>query len=381
MKGTMVERSPGTWRLRVFVGNDPATGHPRQLSRTFNGGKRQASTELAKFVAAVEAGDAPVSGATTLGDLLDGWLEHITPLRQPGTIRGYQSHLTRIKPLLGPIRLSKLTAQDLDRAYRSWLGQGLSATTVHHHHAVLSAALRQAVRWGAISRAATEMASPPPLRVQTQAPTDPAVVRRLVAEADESHPILACTIALAAVTGCRREELCGLRWTDVDWDDGVLHVQRAVKHGLDHRAVVVGPTKSHQDRWVALDPFALAVLAQHRERMQAAATAARVGVLADGYILPGSRGRWSADPSGATPMKPDSIGQSFRRLTGRLGIGIRFHDLRHFCGTQLVAAVVDVRTVQAHLGHASWVTTNRYAHSLDDRKKAAAVVMGQLMTG
>jgi integrase len=377
----MVERSPGTWRLRVFVGNDPATGHPRQVSRTFKGGKRQASTELARFVAAVEAGDAPVSGATTLADLLERWLEHITPLRQPGTIRGYESHLRRITPVLGPIRLSKLTAQDLDRAYRTWLGQGLSATTVHHHHAAISAALRHAVRWGAISRAVTELASPPPLRIQTPAPTDPAVVRRLVAEADESHPILACTIALAAVTGCRREELCGLRWSDVDWPDGVLHVQRAVKHGLDHRAVVVGPTKSHQDRWVALDPFALAVLNQHRERMNAAAAAAQVEILADGYILPGSRGRSSADPSGATPLKPDSIGQTFRRLTHRLGIEIRFHDLRHFCGTQLVGAGVDVRTVQAHLGHASWVTTNRYAHSLDDRKKAAAVVMGQLMSG
>jgi hypothetical protein len=64
------------------------------------------------------------------------------PLRRSGTIRGYESHLKRITPLLGPIRLRKLTAQDLDRAYRSWLGEGLSATTVHHHHAVISAALR-----------------------------------------------------------------------------------------------------------------------------------------------------------------------------------------------------------------------------------------------
>ena len=142
---------------------------------------------------------------------------------------------------------------------------------VHHHHAVISAALRQAVRWGAIPRAVTELARPPPLRAQSQVPTDPAVVRRLVAEADQSHPNLACTIALAALTGCRREELCGPRWSDVEWGDGVLHVQRAVKHGLDHRAVVVGPTKSHQDRWVALDPFALAVLARHLERVKAAA--------------------------------------------------------------------------------------------------------------
>ena len=87
VNGMMTERSPGTWRLRIFIGNDPVTGHLRQLLRTFKGGKWQASTELARFVAAVQAGDAPVSGATTLGELLDRWLEHIAPLRQPGTIR------------------------------------------------------------------------------------------------------------------------------------------------------------------------------------------------------------------------------------------------------------------------------------------------------
>jgi integrase len=380
MKGSMTERRPGTWQFRVYVGNDPVTGNPRQATRTFKGGKRAAQTALAKFVTELKEGQAPISGATTVGALLDQWLEHITSQRQPGTIRGYQSHLKRIKPELGSIRVAKLTAQDLDKAYRRWLNQGLSPTTVRHHHAVLSAALKQAVRWGAIRRAVTELASPPPLRLQGHLPTDPRAVRRLVAEADESHPVLACTIALAAVSGCRREELCGLRWSDVDWINGVLHVERAVKHGLDHRALVVGPTKSHQDRWVALDPFGLAVLKKHRERVEGWAADARVKLHPDGYILPGSRGRWSFDPSGATPMKPDSIGQTFRRLARRLGIDIRFHDLRHFCGTQLVGAGVDVRTVQEHLGHASWVTTNRYAHALNDRKKAAAVVMGQLMT-
>jgi integrase len=171
-----------------------------------------------------------------------------------------------------------------------------------------------------------------------------------------------------------------VRWSDVDWTNRVLHVERAVKHGLDQRALVIGPTRSHQDRWVALDPFALAVLEKHRERVEKWAAEAEVSLLPDGYILPGSRGRWGFDPTGATPMKPDSIGQTFRRLTRGLGIKIRFHHLRHFCGTQLVGAGVDVRTVQEHLGHASWVTTNRYAHALNDRRKAAAVIMGQLMS-
>ena len=56
MRGTMTQRSPGTWRLRVVTGYD-AEGRPQQLSRTVQGTKRQAQSALAKFVA--EVGQAP----------------------------------------------------------------------------------------------------------------------------------------------------------------------------------------------------------------------------------------------------------------------------------------------------------------------------------
>jgi integrase len=143
---------------------------------------------------------------------------------------------------LGSIRLDKLTAEHLDRAYAAWLADGLSSTSVHHTHVVLATALHQAVRWGRINRAVTDLAEKPSLSAIDVKATDPAVVRRLVTEAEKDYPILAAAIALAAVTGCRRGELCGPQWSDLD-EAGVLHVRRAVKHGIDRTKLFVGPRR------------------------------------------------------------------------------------------------------------------------------------------
>src|SRR5438132_6944 len=138
MRGTKLERSPGIWRLRVFVGSDPITGSPRQLSRTFRGTKKQADTALAEFVSSVVSGDAPVISGITLGAYLHRWLDHITPTRSPTTVRGYRFKIKRITAKLGNVGLDKLTAQQLDRAYREWLDEGLDPSSVHHLHRVLS---------------------------------------------------------------------------------------------------------------------------------------------------------------------------------------------------------------------------------------------------
>ena len=304
---------------------------------------------------------------------LDRWIEFVTPLREPGTVRGYKSHIVRAKATLGHLKLTRLTAQHLDRAYSMWLAEGLSPTTVHHIHAVISAALRQAVRWQVIPRAVTENAEPPPARPKPVKAVDPGVIRTLIAAAETlGKPVLAATIALAATTGCRRGELCGLRWPDLD-PAGVLHVRHSLKHGLDGRAVELRDTKTHQERKIALDEFALAVLRTHRSRAQDWADQAGVVLRPDGYIL-------TFDPTGTCPMKPDTVTRQFDSLTKKAGVRLRFHDLRHFTATQLLGANVDPRTVAGRLGHADPSITMRvYAGFLQERDREAAQIMGRLL--
>lgn len=373
-RGTMSERSPGVWRLRVYTGRD-GRGRPIQISKTFRGGKREAQKELARMVTEIADNGAPVRPGMTVAELLDSWIEFVTPLREPGTIRAHQSNAARLKTAIGQMKVSKLTAQHLDRAYMAWLKEGLSPTTVHHIHSTLGAALHQAVRWQVLPYAVTERATPPPARPKPVQPTDPSVVRALIkaAEADQ-RPVLATAIALAAATGCRRGELCGLRWTD--WDPaGILHVRYSLKHGLDGRAVVLRDTKTHQARKIALDPFASAVLKKHHSLALEWAKACDAELPVDGFIL-------TTDPGGLTPMKPDMLTRQFHRLTQRAKVQLRFHDLRHFTATQLLGANVDPRTVAGRLGHADpYITMRVYAGFLEEKDKEAARIIGSLIEG
>jgi len=374
MKGTKTERSPGVWRLRVFVGTDPTTGSPRQLGRTFRGNSRQADTALAEFVTEAARGAAPMARGTTLDDFMDRWLRHITPTRSPSTIRGYRFKTARISAKLGHLRLDKVTGQDLDRAYREWLEEGLDPSTVNHLHRVLSAALRQAVKWGLLPTAPTALATPPTRRHHSKEIPPPDVVQRLIACAEERRqPILAATIAIAATTGLRRGELAGLRWSDIDFERHRLHVRRAIKNDLDG-SWITGAPKTHQTRRVALDAFTLTVFEMvHRRAAEWAATA-EVTVERDGYVL-------TLDPSGATPMRPDTLSQGFARICKAAGIdGVTLHTLRHFSASMLIASGRDVRTIAGRLGHSDPSTTLRvYAHMIEGRDQDAADFLGSLI--
>jgi integrase len=363
------------WRLRVFIGTDPVTGNPRQVSRTFRGTKKEADTALAAFLSEVVSGQALVSSSVVLSEYLDRWLEHITPTRSPTTVRGYRFKAKRISGKLGHVPLDKLTAQHLDRAYRAWLTEGLDPSSVHHLHRVLSAALNQAVKWGLVLYAPTSRATPPSRRYQPKQIPGPEIVQQLITAAeDRGQPVLAAAIALAATTGLRRGELAGLQWQDVDFAAGRLNVRRSIKNDLDG-GWVAGSPKSHQARTIALDSFTLTVLRQHRGRAEAWASEAGVMIGAASYAL-------TLDPSGLTPMKPDSLGQAFRRLCEREGLPeLTLHSLRHFSASMLIASGRDVRTIAGRLGHSDATTTLRvYAHKVDGRDQDAADFLGGLFT-
>jgi hypothetical protein len=152
MKGTTTERGPGVWRLRVLTGYTPE-GRPVQRSKTVQGTKRAAQTELAKFVAEAQGGQVPVAAPATLRRYVtELYLPHVRANLSPETYRNHASKLGgRVMRDLGHVRPDKLTAHHLDTAYRRWKAEGLATSTVRAHHMVIPSALTQAVKWGMVT--------------------------------------------------------------------------------------------------------------------------------------------------------------------------------------------------------------------------------------
>ena len=117
--GTTSERAPGSWELTMSVGLDPATGRYRRVIRhIMPTSKREAKVALAELESAVAKGRISFDDPT-VSDLLDRWLEHIAGLgRSATTLYHYRQYVDReIVPVLGGIRLSKLSTLEIDALY------------------------------------------------------------------------------------------------------------------------------------------------------------------------------------------------------------------------------------------------------------------------
>ncbi len=245
MSGTLRELPPSKrtkekrWQLRVYVGRDPdrtvrdaegkviKQGPPVHVSKVFRGGKRAAEKALDKLVS--EVGDSKTIGAgATVGKLLDEWMNDLERLgKAQSTLETYKMHIEKhIRPGLGSIRLDKLSVTDVNRYLGELDAKGLAPRTIKLDHAVLSACLTFGVDsdWLKANPAKKAKLKPAGRNKDPILSTDQLFT--LISASLEQDPDMAVAIYLAAATGCRRGELCGLRWDDLDTKKGTLRVER-----------------------------------------------------------------------------------------------------------------------------------------------------------
>lgn len=373
MKGTMRERSKGVWELRVYTGRDPVTKRPRQVSRTFRGGKRDAQTELARLV--TETGEGRHGGSNaTVEVLLDRWLADAKGRVSEVTYVVYEDTAERIKKTdLALVHLNRLGVADIDACYAELREAGTTAHTLVQVHRYLRAALNRAVKWGWLGSNPTLHATKPRAPKPPPPTTSPDDVRALVAAAEATDPELGAVIFLGALTGLRRGELCGLRWSDVVGSELVLRRARVIARGKVVESAIKMRESGEEDR-VPLDAVAIAVLEVLREMQAEVAVSVGVTPPEDGWLL-------SADGMGITPRRPDRFGREVAAAGKRAGLKTNPHKLRHFMATELVAQGTDIATVAARMRHRDMALTLRtYTHADPALGIAAAATIGAALT-
>ena len=190
----------------------------------------------------------------------------------------------------------------------------------------------------------------------------------------KTHPAMALYLWPVAITGARPGELCALQVCDVDLENGVLH--------LAYNYVVVGgrrvrkDTKTHQDRYLAIDPVTCAMLREHLD-------AIRAEVDGLGLKLPEDTHVFSNDPMGANPWNPDWATHKASDLATAAGVNLNIKGLRHYTASQLLAARFDLRNTAAWLGHGSGggTTLRHYADPVSEVDRRAAAYLAALTAG
>jgi integrase len=193
---------------------------------------------------------------------------------RPTTHSSYLQHVERhIVPHIGTVKLQKLSGSQVNalcaklaETGRKDAKTGLSPMTIHHVHACLDKACKDAVRWGHISRNPLDAADPPRKKgdgtKEMTTWTKEQLKAFLDSVAGERLSPLWHTIAM---TGMRRGEALGLRWSDVDLENSRLSVRRALVP-VSREVVVSEPKTVKGRRVIALDPGTVEVLTTQAAR-------------------------------------------------------------------------------------------------------------------
>ncbi len=177
---------------------------------------------------------------------------------------------------------------------------------------------------------------------------------------------------MAASTGARRSQICGLQWRDVDFDRGRVVFARGLVDGGN--GIEIKRTKTDRAYRVSLDSTTLAELISHRGWFEKIANETGASVKRSSFVF-------SYEVDGSKPWRPDGVTHRWTKWRDRAGLeGVRLHDLRHYMATTMLTAGVPVSVVADRLGHAQSATTlNVYSHFVETGDQDAANLIADLV--
>ena len=368
MNGYVAQRR-GRFYAVIYEGRDPVTG--KEIRRWHPAGTDRAEAEkLATKLAAAETKRVGAVRSLTFGAYLTSqWLPAKRLHLATSTYRGYERNVQRhILPVLGRTSIRRLRYQQIESLYEALLhpetGRGLAPKTVYEIHLVIRVALADAHRRGLVTRNVALVARAPKQRslqrIEGVSLTDEELRQLLrTAAGHRFFPIY----WLTAMTGMRRNEVLGLKWSDLDATKKRLHLNRGLVAVGYEVHQTRGKTKTAR-RVIELDATTIAVLEGWRAYQ--AAEFAAVGISeSDDWVFTDGDGE---------PVHPHAVYEAFRRIVHNAGVPtMRFHDLRHTHATLLMDAGVPTKVISERLGHSrTSFTEDAYQHVLPGMQEDAA---------
>lgn len=307
---------------------------------------------------------------TTFEAYATRWLERQVKYA-PGTLASYRRMLERVYPYIGAIKLGELRPMALENLLielrkRTHQGRPIQEATVQKYLTVVSAVLSDAKRNEIISKNPARMIDLPDTEQRQQfIPTDEQAQELILALLDEPYHYKLFYV-LAMYTGCRRGELCALRWKDfviVEKYRSVLTVSRS-RTVVAGQGVVEGPTKNGRSRSIALSEDITSLVRgfcyYQRE------IAERQGRELSPYLFVNEKGQ---------PIHPDTFTKHLRLIFEENGFPDTFHlhTLRHYFVSTMLHEGVDKQTVAELAGHGDTSFLERtYCHPQMKLKQEAA---------
>lgn len=313
--------------------------------------------------------DIKLSTDMTLKAWLEYWFEvYAKRTVKQSTAVSYHGYICgHIAPQIGMYKLSELNTDIFQRFFNmqsdsgSLRGGGLSPKTLSNISRMIHKSMQKALELELINKNYVEFIELPKQEAPEMRVLTVYEQKLLMNELSRSKEKLAFGVYLSLALGIRLGEVLGLRWSDIDTKNGIVHIRRTVNRlpTLDSSAkteLVVGTPKSKKSvRDIPInDELCKEIISYNAKTNNLAYN--------DNYLLRSSIGG---------PAEPKTLQDTFKRILKDAGIAdANFHSLRHTFATRAIEKGVDVKTLSVILGHSSVnFTLDRYAHVLDKQKR------------
>lgn len=370
--GTIRKRQDGRWEGRIIIGhkNDGSPMYKSVFGKTQKGTLKQ----LHRMIDIYRDVDLTEDCRMTLGEWLDKWLdEYMIFTVRESTLDGYRKVVNnQIKRFIGEKQLAHLATTDIQKFYNRAkkegrieehpiYGHALSDSMIRTVHMVLHQALDVAVRERLIVRNPT-IGTTIPKKAITKKQVLGDSQLEVFMEAIRQEPYWYDFFYVEIMTGLRRGEICGLKWSDIDFIEGTLSVRRSIDSERKG-GITVGETKTDAGiRRIVMPPSVAALL----RKKQAGAVCE--------WVFP-----HCTNPS--VPLHPHLAYRKLKTILKNAGLPlIRFHDLRHTFATHAMQGGVDAKTLAGILGHTdASFTLDTYTHVTGDMQKGASAIVNDMM--
>jgi integrase len=297
---------------------------------------------------------------------------------KPSTLHGHRVKLAAATAVIGTIEVQKLTKRDVDDLVSGLRAGGgktaLGATmkawsprSVNYLLGLLTAVLKDQVQQGRTARNVAELVDRIPADPKPSSTFTVGELQAVLAHAEGDRYGIAWQLALS---GLRRGEVAGLRWSDVNFDARTLSVDHT-RLRFGKNLVDDTPKSAASRRTLPLPDHLLAALKQARAIQAADRLKFGEAYQASGYVVVNEAGE---------ALSPHALTSRWARMLNSAGLRhIRLHDARHTCGTLMHFENVPVALISAWLGHASKTfTLQTYVHAQPDALAEAARSFGRM---
>ena len=251
-------------------------------------------------------------------------------------------------------------------------GNTLSQKTISHYHRLISSILEKAVKWQVILYNPCHRVEAPKVQKKETKYFDDEQTAHLL-ECLEAEPLRYKAMILTLLySGMRRGELCGLEWSDVDFKNSLIDINKSSLY-TNGRGIYADTTKTEgSKRVIKVPPVVIDTLRQHRKEQ----TAERLKLGDQWTDTNKVFTQWNGNP-----IHPDTLTNWFSKFLERYSLPhISLHGLRHTNATLLIAAGADLRTVSKRLGHSNMSTTaNIYTHAIQSADERASQLLDDML--